>query len=301
MTSGKLDDLALLTAANPVHEPLDEAEHADALLERILSEPADQPIRRSPRRRPQLPRHVTLAGAGALGLAVIAVVLAFPGGKSADALAQAVAALGGEDGVFHVVTQTTTVDESGGDTRIWTETWAPADGRRSRSLTYDAAPDGSRGRLIAEKVGSTRAIWSSPRDGGSISDGDDAAIPRSYVLSLLRNGRVTHRTEVKYAGRQATRFDVETRMSKSINKTPAGLTEVPAYTRRTVVIVDRRTDFPLLLRTSGLVGTSAASRTERVAFRRETTTSRFTAFERLADSRGAAGLKPSARFRNRNM
>lgn len=299
MTPEKLDDLAVLRAANPVDaaEPLDDAERAsaNALLERIVAAPPERPARRVARYRP---RRLMLAGAGALGLAAILAVLVLPGGRGADAVAQAVAALSSREGVFHVVTQTTTSKPGRAGTRTWTETWAAADGSRSRSLIYDVAPSGRRGRLVAERVGDTTVISRSPRDRGPISDDGQLAVrPRAYVLGLLRGGHVTRRTTVTVAGRPASRFEIERRFGRTIIQSPAGRTTAPASTSRYVLVVDARTHLPLSLRTSGVVPTDPGSRGGRVTFPRRTTTARFSRFERLTDADGAAGLRASRRFR----
>jgi len=305
MTRTQPDELALLRAANPVHAgelPEGERAGARALLERIVEEPAREPERPAPRHSTRGSWRLTLAGAASVALATVAALLAFPGGKSADAVAQAVAALSGRDGVFRVVTQTTTVEPGGARTRTWTQTWASADGRRDRSLIYDSAADGSRGRLIAEAVGSTTVTWSPPRDGGAVPAGSDelAVRPRSYVLALLRGGRVTTSTAVTIAGRSAWRFEIKTRVRKSFIELGGRRTEVPAYTRDTVLIVDRRTDLPVLLRTTGVVPTEGNSRDEPITFPRPTTTARFSVFERITDAAGAAGLTPSRRYQRRS-
>lgn len=308
MTPEKLDDLALLAAANPVHarEPLDDAERAgaNALLERIVAESSAEPSRRAEPRRPRRRRRLTLAGAGALALAAIVAVLVFPGapgGKSADAVAQAVAALSGREGVFHVVAQTTTGTPGAASTRTWTETWASADDSRSRSLIFDVTPAGGRGRLLAERVGNTTVIWNSPRHGdGPYSDAGRAAVrPRSFVLALLRSGRVTRRAAVTTAGRPAWRFEIVDRVDDTSIVAYGHRTAVPAYTTRTVLVVDRRTHLPLSVRTSGVVPAVAGPPSGRVTYPRQTTNARFSRFDRLTDADGAVGLRPSRRFRRR--
>lgn len=72
---------------------------------------------------------------------------------------------------------------------------------------------------------------------------------------------------------------------------------MPAHVRRTVVAVDAETDLPLVLRTTGLRGSTDEDGPARVE--RETDEVRFSLFERLDERDGAAGLRPSARFASR--
>jgi len=282
--------------------PLDDAERAAAaaLLERIVAEPPQRPARRAAARRPRRSWRLSVAGAGALALAAIVAVLVIPGTRGADAVAQAVAALRGPEGVFHVLTQTATITSGGARSATWTETWAAADGSRNRSLIYDVAPDGRRGRIVAERVGNTTVIWRSPRDGGALSDPGPLALrPRSTVLALLRSGRVTRRTTVTSAGQRMTRFEIERRFGPTVIETPVRRTTVPTHTVRSALVVDARTHLPVSLRTSGVVPTGAGPRGGRVTFPSQTTIARFTRFERLTDSEGASRLEPSRRFRRR--
>ena len=161
-------------------------------MQRLVREPVvdERPTRR--RVRPS-PRFV-LAGAGALGVVTVVGAFLLPGTDAIDPVAKA--ALSARDGVFHVVAQTTTTQAGSRPTRVWTETWASADGRRSHSLIYDAIPDGGRGRLVGETVGggertSEAVAYTRPRGGGALpSSGEPAAErPHSYVLELLRSGR----------------------------------------------------------------------------------------------------------------
>jgi len=207
-----------------------------------------------------------------------------------------VRALSSRPGVFHVVTRTSRIEAGGSRTRTWTETWASASGERRRSLVYDVRADGRRGRLVAERVGGTTVPWASPRDGGPIADGGDAAVrPQSYVLVLLRSGRVTRQVQVTFAGRKAWPVEIRPPTQTTI-QTEGRRVPVPPSTRRSTLIVDGRTHLPLLLHTNGVVPTIGRSR---VTFPRVSTTARFSAFERLTDAAGAAGLRPSARFRHR--
>jgi hypothetical protein len=298
MTPRQPDELELLSAVNPVlvREPDDdERAQANAMLERIFDEPGAEPSVPSPRRRTRRSWRMALAGGAAVALATVAALfVAFPRGKDADAVAQVLAALNAREGVFRVVAQTTIVKAGGVRTRTWTQAWASADGRRSRSLVYDAAPDGSRGRLIGEGVGDSMRNWADPRDGGSIPADDDRELalrPRSFVLALLRSGRVTSRTTVTIAGRKAWRFEVSDRVGSSYDTVDARHGRRPAHTRHIVLIVDRSTHLPLLLRITGLASWQTKPGGP-LTFPKLTTTTRFTVFEHLTQSAGAARLRP---------
>ena len=214
------------------------------------------------------------------------------------------AALSARDGVFHVVAQTTTTQAGSRPTRVWTETWASADGRRSHSLIYDARPDGGRGRLVGETVGggertSEAVAYTRPRGGGALpASGEPAAErPHSYVLELLRRARVTAEEPVTYAGRKAWRLSIRTRVDVGFSEFEGARKSTPPYTRRTVLIVDGRSHLPLFLRTTGRITRGAAGKGRAVGLPRQTETKRFTRFERLTSAQAGARLEPSRRFR----
>ncbi len=86
-------------------------------------------------------------------------------------------------------------------------------------------------------------------------------------------------------------------MGEGFVEFPSRSSKAPAYTRRTVLIVDGRSHLPLFLRNTGLVPTEPERRGGRVTFPRRTTSQRFTRFERLAEVEGNPGLQPSSRFK----
>lgn len=262
MNRREADVLARLAEANPVQvrelQNASERAWADDLLKRLLDEPVGEPDR-SPQKQRRKPPRLALAGALALSVVTAVVALAFLGNERVDPVAEARAALSGRDGVFHVVTQITTSEAGRPATQLWMETWASADGRRSHSLIYGAAPDGGRGGLLGESVGRRDGVasvmYAAPADGAAVpADGQPAAErPLSYVVTLLRSGKVKHRARVKFAGREARRFAIEHRVGRSRVVFPSGSSTTPAYTQRTVLIIDGRSHLPLFLRSTGLV------------------------------------------------
>ncbi len=302
------DILARLAEANPVQarELRDGTEPAwvEALLERIVDAPADEPSR-SPRRDRRRPQRVGLAGA--LVAAAVVVGLLGGGGQGADPVAEAEAALSSPDGVFHVVTQITTSQLGSPATQLWMETWAAVEGHRSHSLVYSVDSRGGRGRLLGETVGRRdgeldSVTYAAPPGGAAFpASGEPAAErPLSYVLALLRSGKVTDKRQVTFAGREAWRVTIVRHLGRSSIVSPRGRATTPPYTEGSVLIIDGRSHLPLFLRSTGLVPTEPDRSGGRLTFPNVTSSRRFTRFERLTDSAGAAGLKPSFRFNGRH-
>lgn len=306
MNRHETDILARLAAANPVRgqelQGGSEPPWVEALLERILDEPAA-----GPSRPPRRPRRVVLAGALAAAVLAVVGVIVLLGGPSreTDPVAEAEAAVSNRDGVFHIVTRLTASEEGRPGTPLWMETWAAARGGRSHSLVYQVTSGGSRGRLLGETVsrrgGALDSVtYHAPPGGAAFPASGEPAAPRplAYVLSLLRSGRVRKKEQVRFAGREAWLFTIERRARKSSVVFPTGRASTPAYTQHTRLIVDGRSHLPLLLRSTGLVTTLPDRAGGRVTFPRVTTTQRFTRFERLTDSQGAPALQPSPRFKD---
>lgn len=308
MNRREADVLTRLAEANPVQvgelKNRTDRAAADDLLERLLDEPVGEPSRPRQRQRRKPPR-LALAGALVLSAVTAVVALAFLGDERVDPVAEAKAALSGRDGVFHVVTQITTSEAGNPATQLWMETWASADGRRSHSLVYGAAPGGGRGRLLGETVGRRdrldSVIYAPTTEGAAFpTSGQPAAErPLSYVVTLLRSGKVKHRARVKFAGREAWRFAIERRVGKYGVAFPSGSSTTPAYTERTILIIDGRSHLPLSLRSTGLVPTVPGRSGGQVTFPTVRTSQRFTSFERLPGSEGAPRLEPSPRFNRR--
>lgn len=152
-----------LARANPAPsgEPLtaDERREADALLERIVAEPA--PAETPPRLRvPPLRRVATAAAVlvlAALG-AVVAIDLLGSGDDGGGGIVdRAAAAVSQEDVIYAVTVRQTMTSRSltpgfkaTPDERGFARQWLWAGGRRSRFLAYELRPDGSRGALQSE-------------------------------------------------------------------------------------------------------------------------------------------------------
>lgn len=155
-------------------------------------------------------------------------------------MAQAKAALSGQDGVFHVVARVTTSEAGRPAKTVWMQTWAAAEGRRSRSLVYTDASDGGRGRLFGEQVSPRRGPFDAviyPGPGGTIFPDEPAAErPSSYVLDLLRRGKVKDKSRVDFAGREAWRFRIERRVEDSNVVYGGARSRAPDYTERTVLM-----------------------------------------------------------------
>jgi hypothetical protein len=174
-----------LASANPVPsgEALtsEERREADALLERILAEPA--PVR-APARRLPVPLRRAVPAAAALALVAIAAVVAIdllgsdeesPGGI----VERAAAAVSQED-VIYAITERMTISsrsltpgfEATPDERGIGRHWIWAGGQRSRFISYELKADGSPGALESEMVFDGDRMQWYISDSNTITEGD---------------------------------------------------------------------------------------------------------------------------------
>lgn len=282
------DVLARLRSADSVDRASppsrEERDHAERTLAAILAEPALPAARPRP-----VVRRLALAGP-ALAATIAVVVVALSGGSGVAPARAAFVALSARDGVFHAVERVTVHVAGRRPTHSWVESWAAARGGRVHELRYDAAPDGRRGRLVAEGIGETTKIFVVPRDRGVVGVGglghEPHGDPREAYLDAYRDGRVRFTGTV----RGAWRFIATERAPASpISFQGRPPHTVPAHRVVSVFLVDPHTGDLLFVRRTGLVGTETG-------FERDTTTQRYVRFERLSDRAGRAGLLPTPRF-----
>jgi hypothetical protein len=159
-----------LARANPTPtgEPLtaDEQREADALLERIVSEPAP-----AEERRRVLPLRRLVPAAGLLAVLALAGVIVFDvvdsEQRGGGIVERAVAAVSREN-VIYAITERQTITskalEPGTDTtpaeRVFARSWYWGEGEQSRMLWYRLLPSGGPGRLRGEVVSTPeRIVW----------------------------------------------------------------------------------------------------------------------------------------------
>jgi hypothetical protein len=261
-----------LERANPIPSgeavTPEERRDADALLERIVAEPASKPAPQRRARPPLRPRRLALAGA--LGAALVAAAIVAVDLIDADRgpdgiLEQAVAAVSQDDAIYAIAHRERHVTRPlEGRGRVQRDSafrryWLWAGGRRSRFLDYRLRPNGEPGRLMTESVsdGSGLSWWNAdtneiivldrsgePEDPQSPPEDDDYPgvnpflEPGAQLRALVDDGslRVAGRTRLR--GRSAYVL-VSGRLS---NPSPGIESERVTY------LVDSRTFLPLALR-----------------------------------------------------
>jgi hypothetical protein len=175
------DPIDRLAAADPLEsEQLGPAERreADALLARLVAEPVEAPPRRRPVRRMAL---AVASTAAALVLVLVGVDLLDDDTPGPDIVARAVAAVTGENSVFHTVqlVRFHDLDSEPPTVSAYIEAWHGPD--RSMHTKMYGVRGGRRGRLLSETTERLR-----PRGGGRSSGVGQVYNPRTDTIRESR-------------------------------------------------------------------------------------------------------------------
>jgi hypothetical protein len=277
-----------LARANPTPtgEPLtaDEQREADALLERIVSDPPP-----SDQRRRVLPLRRLVPAAGLLAVlalaGVIVIDLVDSEQRSGGIVERALAAVSQEN-VIYAITERQTITskalEPGTDTtpteRVFARSWFWAQREQSHMLWYRVLPSGGPGRLRGEAVSTPERIiwwdakgkkllayrWKQGEPKGPPADSqypgfDPASDPGAQLRDHVEHDRL------RVAGRTTVRGRTAYRLVSSPIPDPDSLRD-----RTTVTyLVDARTYLPLEVRRRGVIDHSDVPGRERLTARIE--------------------------------
>jgi hypothetical protein len=288
------DPIDRLAAADPLaSEQLGPAERAeaDALLARLVGESVEAPARRRPVRRLAL---AVASTAAALAIALIGLDLLDDDSPGPDIVARAVAAVSGDNAIFHTVelVRFHSPDTEPSTSSAYIESWYGSD--RSMHTKWYRARGERHGRLLSETAERLR-----PGGGGRYSGVAQVYNPRTDTIRQVRSGPTQLRqrqpleldrkrdpglTMRELERRGQLRVDGRTRVNgRAAYRLVSGLVPgfAPGLKESYVYLVDTETYYPLMVRYRFGKGGKWAE-----------IEARFLVYERLPlDATGRAALK----------